>query len=176
MPKLPKKKIYILLTCFPDTGSRVIQAITGFGYTHASIGLEEDMNTFYSFVLKGFIVEKIDRYVKPNRTPFPCRLYELEVTTGVYHKVKSIIRRFVMQKDHMAYTRMGVCMGLMHIPYKRQYKYFCSHFVAEVLGESRAVTLDKDSTLYFPHDLHTLPGLKLDFQGNMQGLLAYSQT
>ena len=172
---MKKRKIFILLTRFPDTGSKIIQAVTGFRYTHASIGLEEDLNTFYSFVVKGFIVEKIDRYVKPDRTPFPCRLYELEVPQRVYDRVKDIVRTFEIHKQDLAYSRMGVLMGLCHIPYKRRYKYFCSHFVAEVLRLSKAVHLTKDSALYFPGDLDTLPGIKLNFQGDMNGLLRRSQ-
>ena len=63
---MPKRKIYLLLIRFPDTGSKLIHALTGFGYTHASVGLDEDLNTFYSFVVKGFIVEDISRYNKPS--------------------------------------------------------------------------------------------------------------
>ena len=45
-----KRKIFILLLHFSDIGSLAMQYYTDFYYTHASIGLEEDMNTFYSFV------------------------------------------------------------------------------------------------------------------------------
>lgn len=168
---MPKRKIYLLLIRFPDTGSKLIHALTGFGYTHASVGLDEDLNTFYSFVVKGFIVEKIDRYVKPNRTPFPCRLYELEVSQRVYDRVKAIVRTFEIHQNELEYSRMGVLMGLCHIPYKKRFKYFCSQFVAEVLQLSCAVTLQRDSNLYFPDDLRRLPGMKLDYQGNLRGLL-----
>lgn len=37
------KKIYILLTRFPDNGSKAIEALTGCYYPHTSIGLEEDL-------------------------------------------------------------------------------------------------------------------------------------
>ena len=59
------RKISILLTRFPDNGSRAVSMLTRFYYTHASIGLDEDMNTFYSFVTKGFLVEKVTRYIRP---------------------------------------------------------------------------------------------------------------
>ena len=58
-----KKNIYILLTNFHDGGSKLLHFITGNKYTHASIGFEEDINTFYSFVYKGFLVEKISKYI-----------------------------------------------------------------------------------------------------------------
>ncbi len=171
---MPKRKIYLLLIRFPDTGSKMIHAFTGFNYTHASIGLEEDLNTFYSFVVKGFIVEKIDRYVKPDRTPYPCRLYELEVSERVYDRVKAIVHAFETHSRELEYSRMGVVMGLCRIPYKKKFRYFCSQFVAEVLRLSRAVQLQRDSNLYFPDDLRRLPGMRLNYQGNLQGLLVRS--
>ena len=169
------KKIYVLLTCFPDAGSKFLRAVTGFQYTHASIGLEEDMNTFYSFVEKGFIVEKIDRYIKPDRIPFPCRLYELPVSEGVYDRVKEIANLFTRQKKELRYTRMGVLLGLMRIPYRKRKQYFCSQFVAEVLEKSRAMRLSKNSALYFPEDLSKLPDLELHYQGNLQGMLFWTK-
>lgn len=168
---MSKRKIYILLTRFPDMGSKIIHALTGFRYTHASIGLEEDPNTFYSFVEKGFIVEKLDRYVKPGRKPFQCRMYEMEVSDRVYARIKDIVQTFVIHKADLSYTRLGVVMGLCHLPIKRRHKFFCSHFVAEVLERSSAVVLAKSSALYFPQDFKNLPGVKLNFQGDMSGLL-----
>lgn len=48
------RKIYILLTRFHGFASKAIRCFTGYRYSHTSIGLDEDMNTFYSFVNKGF--------------------------------------------------------------------------------------------------------------------------
>ena len=78
------RTIYILLTQFPGGNSKAIQLWTRFPYTHVSLGLEEDLNTFSSFVYKGFIVEEIARYNKPGRKPFPCALYTLEFPADTY--------------------------------------------------------------------------------------------
>lgn len=75
-----KRKIYILLTRLCDNGSKAIGFLTSSYYTHASLGLEEDLNTFYSFVTKGFMIEKISKYIRPDRDPYPCVLYEMEVS------------------------------------------------------------------------------------------------
>lgn len=166
-----KRKIYIMLSRFPDNGSKAIEAMTGFYYTHASIGLEEDMNTFYSFVVKGFIVEKITRYVRPDRNPLPCQLYEMEVPDWVYRRMKRVLETYVQNGDSMRYSRLGIVLCLLRIPYKRRKSYFCSQFVADVLSESRAVDLKKSSALYLPGDIRKLPGMRLQYQGDMQGML-----
>lgn len=166
-----RKKVFVLLTRFPDLGSKIIHLITRCHYTHASIGLEEDMNTFYSFVRKGFIVEKLTRYLKPDREPFPCLLYEIEVSDEVYGRIQSILSDFVRREQALRYTKLGVMLGLSHVSFKRRDRYFCSQFVAEVLKYGRAVYLQKDSSLYFPGDFGKLQGIKEDFRGDLQGMV-----
>lgn len=164
-------KIFILLTQMPDNGSKVIRLLTRFSYTHVSIGLEEDMNTFYSFVTKGFIVESVTRYVKPDREPFPCMLYEMEVSKEVYQSIREMLHRFVKNKKKLHYSYLGVVLVLMHIPYKGKNHYFCSQFVAEILKYSKAACLQKDSALYLPKDFQNLRGIKVRFRGNLLGML-----
>lgn len=167
-----KKKIYILLTRFRDTGSRMLSTFTGSYYTHASIGFEEDAGTFYSFVKKGFIVEDISRYIKKSQnSPFPCRLYELSVPKRIYKSAKSIVLRFADNRKNMKYTLFGVIMCLFGVKYENKCSYFCSQFVAHVLKKSGAVTLKRASCLYFPEDLGKISSLKLNYTGNLQNML-----
>lgn len=162
------RKLYILLTQFPGLNSRAIQLWTRFPYTHASLGLEEDLNTFYSFVYKGFIVESIPRYNKPGRTPFPCALYCLDVPESIYHETKQTLQSFCRNRASMHYSRLGVVMGLvLRIPFRKKNHYFCSQFVAEVLNHCRAMRLKKDSTLYLPKDFSRSQELNLVFRGDL---------
>ncbi len=170
MSKKNKKKIYILLTRFNDTGAKMLSKITDFYYTHASIGIEGDCETFYSFVYKGFRIEKIERYIKSGKAPIPCRLYELEVSERVYNSVQRLIRSFINRKESMKYTRLGVAMCLLKIPYQRSRHFFCSQFVADILKKSKAAKLEKASTLFLPRDFLDIPGIKLLFRGNLTGL------
>ena len=168
---MEKKKIYILLTRLPNTAAPIIEAMTGSYYTHTSIGLEEDMNTFYSFGFKGFVAEKITQRVRPDKTPFPCQLYELEVPSGVYASIKDIIARFQARSEELHYSHFGVVMCLLRIPFRRKNHYFCSQFVAEVLKKSEATRLRKYTSLYVAQDFKRLPGMKLAFHGNLLSML-----
>ena len=169
--ELPKRKVYILLTKFPGTWSRAIRCFSGSRYSHASIGLEEDLNTFYSFVYKGFIVEKVTRYLKPDREPFACQLYELEVSEEVYQRIKRIINEFIDNKEILQYTKIGTIMCLLHIPYRKRYCYFCSQFVAFILEMSEAVKLKKNSALYLPKDFKKMKDLRLHYEGNLKTMV-----
>ncbi len=170
VPKKPKRKLFILLTRFPNNSSAFLEFVTGFYYTHASIGLEEDRNIFYSFVLKGFIVEEVTRYIRPEWESFPCRLYELEVSEKSYQRIKAILLRFSKRKIRPQYAWGSLIACLFRIPYKQNDRYFCSQFVAEVLKKGKAVRLKKDSALYLPGDFEALPGVKLKYQGELKNM------
>jgi inositol transport system substrate-binding protein len=165
------RKIYLLLTHLPDNGAKAIRLFTGYSYTHASIGLEEDRNTFYSFATKGFRVEKLTKFIKPERPPFPCAVYELNVTDAVYQNVKALLNRCIARRGSLRYSFLGVILCLLHIPHRREGRFFCSHFVAEILERSCAAPLRKSSTLYLPRDLTCIPGVTPVFHGNLHGLL-----
>lgn len=162
-----RRKLYVLLTQFPGLDAKAMRCYTRFPYTHASVGLEEDLNTFYSFVNKGFIVEDIARYNKPGRAPFPCALYELEVPQTIYDAVKRMLQNFVKDRSCLRYDTLGLFLSLVRIPNRRQGRYFCSQFVAEVLQRSNAAKLKKNTSLYLPKDLHRLQSLKMVFQGDL---------
>lgn len=165
------RKISILLTRFPDRGSRIISLLTGFYYTHASIGLPEEQDTYYSFVRKGFIVEKASRYIRPNWEPLPCQLYEIPVSEETYHHIKNLLHSFVERKPSLQYSNLGVFLSLCRIRHKRQDRYFCSQFVAEILKETRAAHLKKDPSLCMPKDLSRLPSNNLIFQGTLPEMI-----
>lgn len=163
------RKINILLTQFPGLDARALRKCTRFPYCHASVGLDEDINTFYSFVVKGFIVEDIHRYCK--KDAFPCALYQLEVSQEVYDRTCDMLRSFVERRTTLRYSYLGLFLSLVHIPSRWKHRYFCSQFVAEVLQRCRATRLKKSSSTYLPKDLHRLEDLKLIFQGDLRQML-----
>ena len=166
------RKISILLTRFPDNGSRAVSMLTRFYYTHASIGLDEDMNTFYSFVTKGFIIEDINRYAKPGKKAVPCRLYEMRVSEKTYIKIKEALEYFIEFKDFFYYSKTSLALSILKLPYKRsRFGFFCSQFVAYILQKSKANKEIKSVNHYFSDDLSSISGMKLKYQGNLRSML-----
>lgn len=162
-----ERKLFILLTRFPGLDARAMMCYTRFPYSHASVGLEEDMDTFYSFVNKGFIEEKLTRYCRPGRTPFPCALYEVKVSQEIYDRAKALLQSFVERKASLRYSTLGLYLSLIHIPARWKDRYFCSQFVAEILQRCKAAKLKKSSTLYLPKDLNKLREATMVFQGDL---------
>ena len=107
MPCQPKR-LYLLLIRYPGPFADAMVHCTRFGYTHATIGLEEDLNTFYSFMRKGYVVEKVTRYLKPGREPFPCALYEIPVSRKTYKRVRRLIDSYTARKKFLKYTHFSL--------------------------------------------------------------------
>ena len=160
------KKIYVLMTKYPGYDAKFLSWYTRFPYTHASIGFEDDMDTFYTFISKGFLVESIRKYEKPDRPSFPCALYEISVSEKTYNNVKTLVMTYKARKEQLRYSTLGLVCCFFKIPLSRKNKYFCSHFVAEVLHKAEVLKLKKKSTLYFPKDITRHEELKLIFVGN----------
>lgn len=170
MPRNPKR-VFILMIRYPGAFADAMVRYTDYGYTHATIGLEEDLNTFYSFMHKGFVVEKVNRYLKPGRDPFPCALYEIEVSRKVYRRVKKLLNAYTARKRFLRYTHFSLICCFLHIPWKLPNRYFCSQFVAEVLQRGNVVRLSKNSAICLPRDFHELKETQLVFSGNIQTMV-----
>lgn len=165
---MAKRKIFVLLTQFPGREARLLRWYTRCPYTHVSIGLDEDMNTFYSFVMKGFIVEDINRYNRPGRKPFRCELYSMEVSEETYQEVRSYIGTFVRRRSSLHYSKVGLALSLAGIPWKIKNGYICSYFVAEILQRCTDARLKKHAMLCMPKDFTRSRNFRMVFRGDLR--------
>lgn len=164
---MSQRKLFVLLTQFPGFDSTALRWWTRCPYSHVSLGLDEDMNTFYSFVVKGFIVEDISRYNRPGRRPFPCALYAFDVSEETYQAVRKTVMTFVNCRSKLSYTRLGLILTLINIPWRLKNRYICSQFVAQTLQRCTSLKLKKSSTLYLPGDFPSFRELKIVFKGDL---------
>lgn len=145
-----KYTISILLTETKDFLSRIIYYLTGRGYTHAAIGLDESEDLYYSFNIKGFRMEHPKRHKEVIKDSI-C--FKLDVTQTEHEKVTELIKEFQEQRFSWKYNLVGVILCMLKIPYKRRWHYFCSQFVVELLQKSKIADLKNNASLYFPNKL-----------------------
>ena len=144
------KCISVLLTTYPGRFSSVIARLSGRGYTHASIGLEEP-GRFYSFHFGGFAEETPESLRRQGVTRSRC--YRLSIPDAAYRRVEARIRALAAHREDYRYTCLGVWCCVLGLPFRRKNRYFCSQFVAELLAGSGAVPLRKAPCLYLPNQL-----------------------
>ena len=72
--------------------------------------------------------------------------------------------------EEYSFNILGLILCALHIRWQRRRHYFCSQFVSEVLEQSGALALPKDSTLMHPNDYPQLPQLKCLYKGRLADL------
>ena len=142
------KCISVLLTTYPDRFAKLIARLSGRGYTHASIGLE-DPDKFYSFNVRGFAVETPQKFRRQGITESRC--YRLLISDAAYRRIEGRIQNLEAHRTRYRYSCLGVFFCFLGLPFHRKDRYFCSQFVAELLEVSGAVPLDRSPSLFLPN-------------------------
>lgn len=101
------KKVTILLTRYSDHFSRFITKISSGGYSHASISIDGDEEIFYSFNVKGFVIEKPKKR-KPQSRMEGSVCIRMWVPEDTYRNIEMEILQFLENKEFYTYSRLGV--------------------------------------------------------------------
>lgn len=142
------KHISIILTQYDDMFSRFIRMMLHQEYTHVSLGME-GYETAFSFNFKGFALEKPHKLFRRNKN----KSIVFEISNDQYERMEDQILKFQKQKEELNYTKLGVLLCVLRIPFVRKRKYFCSHFVAEILYHG-GFALKKKHQFYLPQHLY----------------------
>ena len=169
-----ERYINILLTRYPDTFSKLLRFFSRGQYNHASIGISDSDGVFYSYVTTGFRKELPKEHPTFKKQEVPCRLYRLPVSDEVYQVARATLEDHAKLAHQYKYNTIGLLLCLLRIVCKINDRYFCSQFVSEVLGDLRAVPLEKHSALYLPDDFIKIQGLDLQFTGHLSELVKLS--
>lgn len=139
------KKIYLILSYSGSTVSSIIKFYKKQQYSHISISLNPSLKYMFSFGRKnpyiafigGFVEEQINvgTYKRFNKTI--CKVYELEVPTYNYNKLKKVLNEFKVNKSLYKYNILGVLLIPFNIPIKRKNHYYCSEFIRFLLMNSK---------------------------------------
>ena len=172
------KTLYIFLTRSGTLLSNLVYHITGAQYTHVSLAFDPDLTTLYSSTRKnGYTMfpagpskEYLNRGVFRLREDIPCALYALDVTEEAYLRARRRADHMMAHGELYRFNSLGLLLCALHIRWKRRRHYFCSQFVSEVLEQSGALALPKDSTLMHPNDYTLLPQLKCLYKGRLADL------
>ena len=163
------KKIYIVTTFTGTLLSCLIRNISKTPYAHVSIALNEYLRPMYSFgrlnpktpIFAGFVEENIN-----DENNFRNLIWEriicLKDKCKKYGVLQSDVRKTV---ERIVYDVKALVYLSVNKPRKKDYKYVCSHFVADMLKRSEINILDKEPHQVRPNDFYDLCDLELEYEG-----------
>lgn len=174
------KTIYILLTRSGTLLSRLVHLFTGDSFTHASISFEPTLQPLYSSARKngetmfpaGPCREYFHRGFFHKNRNIPCALYEIKVSQEQYEQALLETDWIISRSDEYRFNILGLLLCRLNIPLRREKKFFCSQFVAEILRRSDALSLPKVPSLMRPMDYASLPEANCLYQGLLRDLVA----
>lgn len=157
--------VSVFMTRYNDILSNFVYWISGCGYTHVAINVDETSEDYYTFNYKGF---RREHPFGRKRRYGSSICYKLEVTKEQQMCLKEIITQMENEmacgKTTWKYSLWGVVLCILGIRHKFRESYFCSQFVTELLEKSGIMKWRKHSSLYLPNhmckELRKYAGLK----------------
>ena len=176
-------KVYILLTKTDTVFSRCIHIFTNSEFTHASIAIDDNLQTFYSFGRKycytmlpaGFVEENLDKGLFSKKKNTKCVVYEIQTDKNTYDAIAKEIFFMSNNKKSYKYSVLGVPCVYFGINKKFKNRYLCSQFVSDILMKHGIIEKFKEPNLILPDDLKRIEKSSIVFQGTLKELKAFKE-
>ncbi len=171
------KEIYIVLSRTGTMFSNIIALFTQKEYSHVSLSLDSSLDSsftqMFSFGRKipskvlpaGLVEENLYDGVFAMYPNSRCLVYKVNITDEQFNFLQDEINKFFENKDEYKYSVLGTVTAYFNKPHKREYYYFCSQFVAELLINSGIYKTDKLPEVIKPMDLLEIENKTLFYEG-----------
>lgn len=167
------RKIYIVTTYTGTFLSYLIKKVSKSPYAHISLSLNEDLSPMYSFgrlnpktpIFAGFVEENRNEGLYEIKKNALCRVYSLDVDYSKYKKLVQNIMKVNDNKKRYNYDVKALVYLSFNKSREKEYRYVCSHFVADMLYKSDINIFDKRPSLVKPEDFYNNYNLTLEYEG-----------
>lgn len=153
--------VYIILMHSGTLLSSIIKNVQGDEFSHSLISFNSKLDPMYSFGNKkdstiglngdpGFVVQNTkDPFYKSKKSYY--EVYVMFVSKNDKQKMIQRMKWFKEKDRYLGYDIIGLIKYKLGISSDSNLKkYFCSRFVAEIIGQSGRI--DRDASLYSPQD------------------------
>lgn len=168
--------VYIIVSRTDTVLGRMIRKSLGVPFNHCSIATDRSLSCFYSIGRKGvynplragFVRESKDAGFFKIHSNAQIAVLRVAVTEEQLQALEQRLSEVQARAAQIHYSLLGLIYCYFGISVKRENKYFCSQFVAELLQSAGIELLQKPSTLTRPHDFLQLPEAETIYTGTFQ--------
>ena len=169
-------KVYIVLSRTGTFVAKGIRRFTGEPYSHSSISFDPELKVMYSFARRGiynplnagFIEERLDTGIFGRETETGCAVYCLELSGEDYEKIKDVVDTMVANKEEYGYNFTGMFLAGINYPVTADKAFFCSQFLAWLMGQVGISIADKEYSLVKPGDIRDRLKSYMIYEGVLQ--------
>ena len=166
------KNIYILLSRPNSFVSRLIAFFSCTEYSHVSMAYDSELHSLCSFARKyhfplpgGLVTENENGVLRKPLRNAKCVILSASVPENMFETFRSRIDTMLLNRDKYHYSLRGLFFCSLGIETHREYYYFCSQFVAEMLNCAGVRGIPKPPTLMKPLDFLEIPNLDCVYNG-----------
>lgn len=152
--------VFIILQHSGALLGRIVKAVTKDEFSHACISFNSELTPIYSFGIKdnsllkgghGLVIQQDGpQNMFYSEREVHYSVYVMYVDKESYTRMQERVNDFVIQKDKWKFDVKHLITTQFGIPSENSKKWFCSRFVAEIIGAGRK--LDKFASLHKPQD------------------------
>lgn len=166
------KEIYIVLTQTGTMLANTIKFLKHTEYNHASISLDKELNSLYSFgrinpymaFPASFVKEGIDIGTFKRFKNTKCKILKLNVEDEQYDLMTDKINYFADNKKKYKFNVPGLFYAAINVKKERPNSYYCSEFVKHTL-DSGNVDTSMIPDVILPEHLLMIDGLEVVYEG-----------
>ncbi len=135
------KAVYVVLSRTGTILSRIISKITGDWYTHASLSLDDDLQTMYSFGrlwaynpwIGGFVKESTAFGTMRRFCQSDAVVMRILVSEEKYKAIEQTLTTMYAERRKYHYNYWGLFLSRWKVRVHRKKHFYCSEFVNEFL-------------------------------------------
>lgn len=170
------RTIYIVISQTGTMLSRILKAITGAKYNHASISLVPDLDKMYSFgrlhprnpFVGGFVEESPHHGTFKRFSGTKVEVLSIAITEGQYTNIRQMLEGMAKNKKKYHYNYLGLFLAGAKIHYKQANSYYCSEFVKEMLVKGGIRGAKELADIVEPMHFLTLPNANHVYSGKLK--------
>ncbi len=134
-------QLYIVVSQTGTILSRMLKIITGASYNHASVSLDQSLQTMYSFgrrnpynpVWGGFVMESPRKGTFKRFSNTDAVVICLSISAAQYRAIMAYLTSMFYEREKYRYNYLGLILAAFHIRHLSKNRYYCSEFVKDLL-------------------------------------------
>ena len=167
------KSVYVVLSRTGTILSRIISKLTGDWYTHASVSLDDNLRTMYSFGrlwaynpwIGGFVKESVTYGTMHRFRRADTLVMRVVVSEQKYTEINNYLTTMYAERKKYRYNYLGLLLSKWNVRVrsKKANRFYCSEFVNDFLERFGIIKQGEFGTVVRPMEL-----LKLKRSGKGQ--------
>lgn len=157
------REIYIVITRTGTLLSKIIGRVTNKTYNHASVSLDTELRTMYSFgrvhaynpIVGGFVMEGPDFGTFKRFHEADALVLRVPVTEEQYQGLSACLKSMYAEKWRYHYNVPGLFLAGAGIVWRRRNWYYCSEFVRDILDRFSILDAREYDGIVKPEDFLT---------------------